>query len=190
MAQFVTRQSGYSTFVLLMWLPNIQSILPIVPRKMSFWGSPQINLLSHHLPDSRLFVLNSQSWLDSRLSSLDFTQLHISRPLLDSRLSCGNLDYNSSSDSRLSTCNSETIATCCFSHGPSLTPIKTVYFYIFPALAKELGTWLTKKPKFNTKHFDYPPIRSWPLLTQAILPNLKVLTKLLLCSFVSYKISL
>ena len=178
MAQFVTRQSGYSTFVLLMWLPNIQSILPIVPRKMSFWGSPQINLLSHHLPDSRLFVLNSQSWLDSRLSSLDFTQLHISRPLLDSRLSCGNLDYNSSSDSRLSTCNSETIATCCFSHGPSLTPIKTVYFYIFASTS------------FNTKHFDYPPFPSWPLLTQAILHNLKVLTKLLLCSFVSYKISL
>lgn len=147
MAQFVTRQSGYSTFVLHVGqFPRViakhseYSANIIVPRKMSFWSSPQINLLSHHLPDSRLFVLNSQSWLDSRLSSLDFTQLHISRPLLDSRLSCGNLDYNSSSDSRLSTCNSETIATCCFSHGPSLTPIKTVYFYIFPALAKELGT--------------------------------------------------
>ena len=152
----------------LKWLPSIRSILPIVPRKMSFWGSPKINhLLSHHLPDSWLFVLNSRSWLDSRLSSLDFTWLHISRPLLDSRRSSGNLDCNSSSDSRLFTWNSEIIATCCFSHGPSLTPIKTVYFYIFSSTS------------FNTKHFDYPSFPSWPLLTQAILHNLKVLTKLL-----------
>ena len=163
----------------LVWLPSIRSILPIVPRKMLFLGSPQINhLLSHHLPDSQRFVLNSRSCLDSRLSSLDFTWLHISRPLLDSRRSSGNLHCNSLSDSRLSTCNSEIIATCCFYHGPSLTPIKTVYFYIFASTS------------FNTKYFDYPPFPSWPLLTQAILYNLKVLTKLLLCSFVSYKISL
>ena len=147
----------------LLWLPSIRIILPIVPRKMSFWGSPQINhLLSHHLPDSWLFVLNSRPWLDSRLSSLDFTWLHISRTLLDSRRSSGNLDCHSLSDSKRSTCNSEIIATCCFSHGPSLTPIK-LYFYIFASTS------------FNTKHFDYPPFPSWPLLTQAILHNLKVL---------------
>ena len=42
-------------------IPNIQSILLIVPQRTSFRGSPQINhLLSHCLPDSQPFVLNSR----------------------------------------------------------------------------------------------------------------------------------
>ena len=110
------RPSGFSTFVLnagqfLVW-PNIQSILLIVPQRTSFRGSPQINhLLSHCLPDSQPFVLNSGPWLDSRFSSLDFDRLHVSRPLLDSRLYCSTPDCNSSFDSRLSACNSELIKT-------------------------------------------------------------------------------
>ena len=148
----------------LLWLPSIRIILPIVPRKMSFWGSPQINhLLSHHLPDSWLFVLNSRPWLgkvrqvptrefptkfpDWELVSLfqiwDFCGYSLKNIQkwesvifsCDSRRSSGNLDCHSVSDSRRSTCNSEIIATCCFSHGPSLTPIKLCIFIFLLALA-------------------------------------------------------
>ena len=111
------RPSGFSKFVLnvgqfLVWSPNIWSILLIVSQRTSFWGSPQINhLLSNCLPDSQPFVLNSRPWLDSRFPSLDFDRLHVSRPLLESRLSCSTPDCNSSFDSRLSACNSELIET-------------------------------------------------------------------------------
>lgn len=83
------------TFGVFCWLSH---------EECRFRARLRSTILLHHLPDLR-------PWLDSGFSSLDFTQLHVSWPSLDSRLSCSTPDCNSLFDNRLSACNSQLFET-------------------------------------------------------------------------------